>query len=1021
MSLPELSIHRHVLAWMMSGVLVLFGIIGYQGMGVDRFPAVDLPFITVTTALPGASPDVIDESITNLIEEKVNSVPGIDHIQSMSLPNVSIVVIAFELDKNGDVAFNEVQAKINQVIPALPDDADTPMVAKMEFGALPVLWLTVQGDRTLQQLNEYADKVLRKRLENIDGVGEVRIGGERKRTIRVELETQRLAAFDLTIDELLAAFGRAHVRMPGGYLVAGGHEELLKLDLEFHDLDALRDMVVATRDGAPVRLADLGQVVDGLADNRSLARYNAEPAVALGLVKVSGANTVAIVEAVNARLETEIRPNLPDGLRISVAYDDGALILEIVHALQEHLLIGMLLAGVVVWLFLKNFTSTLIVATAIPVSLFGAVAAMYFAGYTFNTLTMLALLLLIGVVVDDAIVVLESIYRQREEGVGDPRQAALRGTQRVVFAVLAATLTLVAIFTPVLFMQGIVARFFESFAVVVVVGVLTSWFVAMTLTPMLCSRYLYISARRGPVVRLLDRAFNALDHTYLALLRLALRFRWSVVLVTLATLVGSSSLLGTLGGSFMPPQDEGRFLITFKTPLGSSIDYSSARLAEIERVLAADPAVAGYFATIGDSAASEVHKGTLIVNLKPRAERDADQTAVMQRIGARLKGIPGVATFTGEVPNMGGDRGEPLQFLITGQDLDQVAQQALALKARLDPLSDRIGPLDLELNLNLPQLETRLDRERISALGLSAQQVATALYVLVGGYDVARFNESEGSSERYEVRMKAAPGQFGQLDDLAKIELRTASGERVGLDDLVQLQQTLGPVQINRYDLQYAAQFYATPIIDLQSASKLVEAEAKEVLHAGYQLRLAGEAEEFKKTAGYIIFAFIAAIVLVYMVLASQFDSFIQPLVLMTAQPLAIIGGITGLWLTGHGLNIYSMLGMLLLMGLVAKNSILLIDLTNQRRAEGDAIDAALLHACPVRMRPVLMTSLTVVLSLLPAALGIGAGADSNAPLAVAVIGGMVSSTLLTLVVVPSVYSLVEHGVARLRRVWTHT
>ncbi|PZP54949.1 MAG: AcrB/AcrD/AcrF family protein, partial [Azospira oryzae] len=449
MTLPELSIRRYVLAFMLNAVIVLFGVIAYQRIGVDRFPYVEFPVVSVTTTLRGGNPEIIDASITNLIETAVNSVPGIEHVQSSSSPGVSIVAITFSLEKDVDVAFNEVQAKVNQVLRQLPEEADPPVVAKVETNSNPIMWLALQGDRTQQQLNLYAANVLKKQLENIDGVGEVRLGGRRNRNIRIEVDPQSLAAFGVTVQDVLGALKREHIQFPGGFLVQNRVENLVKLDLEYHQPQALGQIVVAYRDGAPIRLKDVATIVDGLEDYRQLARFNGEPTVGLGIVKIANANTVAIVDEVKRRLETEIIPALPPGMKISIASNDALFIQEMVDALKGHLIEGTLLAAAIVWLFLRSIRSTLIIATAIPVSLMGAIAVMYFFGYTFNTLTLLALLLLIGVVVDDAIVVLENIYRHREEIDPDPMRAAVKGANQVFFAVMAATLSLVSIFAPV--------------------------------------------------------------------------------------------------------------------------------------------------------------------------------------------------------------------------------------------------------------------------------------------------------------------------------------------------------------------------------------------------------------------------------------------------------------------------------------------------------------------------------------------------------------------------------------------
>lgn len=1012
MNLPELSIRRHVLAWMLSGVLVLFGLIAYERIGVDRFPYIEFPVISVTTVMPGANPEIVDSSITNILETSVNSVPGIEHIQSSSSPGVSVVAITFELTKDTDVAFNEVQAKVNQVLRQLPKDADPPVVAKVEIGGSPILWLALQGDRTQQQLNQYARTVIKKQLETIDGVGEVRLGGRRDRTIRVELDPARLAAFKVTTQDLLRAFQTEHVQLPGGFLVSRQTEDLIKLDLEFHDVRRLRELLVGYRDSAPVRLGDVAEVRDGLADARQLARFNGRPSVGLGIVKISNANTVAIADEVQRRLREDIVPQLPAGMTLTVATNDAELINVLVDSLREHLLEGTLLAAAVVWLFLKSVRSTLIIATAIPVSLLGAVAVMYLAGYTFNTLTLLALLLLIGVVVDDAIVVLENIFRHRETLGSDAVTAAREGSRQVAFAVIAASLTLVSIFAPVIFLGGIIGRFFQSFGVVVTFGVLVSLLVSLTLTPMLCSRYLRVEQKHGPVHRGLDAAFAALDRGYRGLLSLALGHRWKVVALTVLTVLSSGYFFGAVGKGFVPEEDEGRFIVMLKTPLGSSIDYTRGRLEEVERVLAARPEVASYFTAIGLGQAGQVNQGFAYVRMTPREERELKQYELLPRLGAELAGISGVRAFAAPVPIIGGQRGEPLQFAVRGPDLQRVAEVANRLHARLAAMPE-LGRVDLDLQMDLPQLEPRVDRVRAAGLGLSTQDIAVALQVLAGGYDVAKYNDVPGDGERYDVRLKVRDGVLATPADLSRIHLRSASGEMLRLDSLVDLERTLGPAVISRLDLQYSANFFASPKIPLGSAVTRVRETAAGLLPPGYSVRMLGEAEEFGKTAYYMSFAFGLAMVLVYMVLASQFNSFLQPLIIMLAQPLAIIGGVFALWVTGHTLNIYSMIGLVLLVGLVAKNSILLVDLTNALRAEGRDVDTALREACPIRMRPVLMTSLTVILALLPAALKLGAGGDSNAPLAVAVIGGMVSSTLLTLVVVPAVYSLIERYRAR--------
>ena len=1023
MTLPELSIKRHVLAYMMSGVLVLFGIISYQRLGVDRFPYIEFPVVSITTTQPGANPEIIDAAITNLIENKVNSVPGIQHIQSSSSPGVSTVAITFDLDKNIDVAFNEVQSKVNQVLRLLPKDADSPIVAKVETNAQPIMWLALQGDRTQQQLNLYATNVLKKKLETISGVGEVRLGGRRDRVIRVNLNTARMAALGIVAKDLTEALNKEHLQLPGGFLVGNQTEYLLKLDMEFHHPEDLGGLVVAYREGAPVRLQDFAQVEDGLADYRALARFNGKPAVGMGIVKIANTNTVAIVNTVKERLEKEIIPELPPGMTIQIASNDADFIQQMVDALQEHLLAGTLLAALVVLVFLKSIRSTLIIATAIPVSLLGAIAVMYFFGYTFNSLTLLALLLLIGVVVDDAIVVLENIYRHREKIDPDPVSSAVNGSREVVFAVLAATLSLVAIFAPVMFLGGIIGKFFKSFAVVVTFGVMVSLFVSLTLTPMLCSRYLKVNKEHGKLYLFLDRIFLRIDRFYRRILEMALAHRLKVVFVTIVIVLSSGYFFAYVGKAFVPDEDEGRFLVFIKTPLGSSIEYTDGRVKEVQDVLARHKEIATYFTAIGLGQAGQVNQGIAFVRMVPPEQRKLKQYELLPILRQELSQIPGVRAFASASPIVGGQRGEPLQFVVRGPNLGEVSRLSQQLLGKLsgDP---GMGRVDLDLQLDLPQLTAEIDRTRAASLGISSRDIAEAVNMLTGGLNVAKYNDDPGDGQRYDIRLMAQEGTFRQPSDLNLIYLRGRDGQLVRLDTVASFKQNIGAAVIGRLDLQYAGSFYATPTMPLGAAMDKVNKAAADILPVGYSVKPVGQAEEFGKTVSNMIFAFVLALVLLYMVLASQFNSFLQPVIIMVAQPLAIIGGVMGLWLMGNvfaiqsmTLNIYSMIGLVLLIGLVAKNSILLVDLTNQRRIEGMSIEAALRDACPIRMRPVLMTSLTVILALLPAATGFGAGAETNGPLAVAVIGGMISSTLLTLVVVPSVYSLIENGVKK----WHHS
>ena len=1014
MTLPEFSVKSHVMAFMMSAVLVLFGLIGYQDVGNDRFPDIDFPVISVVTPMPGADPETVDASVTRELERTVNTVPGIDDVESNSVPGVSTVFITFDLDTDIDAAFNEVQANVREAVDSLPEDAEDPIISKVEVDASPIMWLSLRGDRTLQQLSDYAENNVRRQLETISGVGDVLIGGGRDRNIRVELDVAALASERLTVQDLIDNFQMEHFQLPGGFLVSGQREEILKLDLEYDDPDQLGQMILDQRDdGRLVRLEDVAEIRDDLEDKRSLARFNGEPTVGIGVVKIAGTNTLEIIEEVEERLENQIEPQMPEGMEITISSDEGTFIRSMISNLERTLLIAVMLAGLVMWLFLKSLRSTLIIAASIPVSILAVIAVIYFFGYTLNSMTLLAILLLIGVVVDDAIVVLENVYRHREEGQENERQAAITGASQVFFAIIASSLSLVAIFGPVIFLEGVIGQFFESFAVVVVFGIAASTFVALTLIPMLCSRFLYVPKEHGRVYWILENAFRGLDRFYRNLLGLALRHRVLVLLLALAVVLPSFWAAGQLGGDFAPDEDEGQFVVNLRAPLGSNIHYTDRKLAEVESILESQEGVERYFAAIGLGDQGQVNEAISFVRLKDYAERDLSQQEIMAEVQEQLGEIPGVQGFASQPSIVPGQRGEPLQFYLQGPDLDEVAVNARELEDRLAGI-DEMGSVDMDLRLDAPELDVDIDREQARLLGIPSFEVARAVNVLVGGLDVARYSDDFGGGERYDVRLKAREDQFTSIDDLERIQLRAGTGELVRLDQVADFEETLGPASVPRFNLQYGAQFFVDPEASLGEAIDILEDEAADMLPPGYSVEVIGEAREFERTALAILFVFAVAVILVYMVLGSQFNSFIQPIVVMLAMPLAIVGALLGLLITGQTLNIFSMIGMVLLIGVVTKNSILLIDMTNQYRGRwGYSVDEALRTACPIRLRPVLMTSLTLILAMVPAALDTGPGAEGNTSMGVAIIFGMIASTLLTLVVIPCAYSLVENRLAR--------
>ncbi|MGA0448791.1 MAG: efflux RND transporter permease subunit, partial [Methylophilaceae bacterium] len=759
---------------MISFIFILFGYIGYQKIGVDRFPMIEFPVLSVTTTLEGANPEIIDSSITNLIETAVNTVTGIESIKSQSSPGVSVVTITFELDKDIEVAFNEVQSKVSQLSRRLPDDIVPPVVRKVETNASPIMWLGLTGDRTTQQLNLYANNILKKKIETIDGVGEVRLGGRRDRTIRVNLDIEKMAALNVTAEDLKSAFKKEHIQLPGGYLVRNQSEKMFKLDLEFHKVKDLENLVVSYRDKTSIKLKDISDIEDGLTDYRQIARYNFNPSIGLGIIKVANSNTVQIIDKVKEKIDTEIRPNLPPGLNLNISTDDSVFIKEMIKSLIDHIIEGTLLAALVVFLFLQSIRSTLIISAAIPISLFGAIAVMYFFGYTFNSMTLLALILLIGVVVDDAIVVLENIFRhQRIER--NNIEAAIKGSREVVFAVIASSLALISIFAPVIYMDGIIGKFFESFAVVVTVGIIVSLLVSLTLTPMLCSRYLNKQDAKKNYFNFLNSFFEKLEQNYKNTLIWVLKHRLKILLITLLIVLTSGFFFKAAKKEFVPETDESRFTVTFKTPLGSNMDYTVSKLIEVESVIQNyDSDIASVFSSVGLGSRGQVNRGYISIRLKEKGERERSQTEIMALLKKDLASLSGVRAFPAGVSIARGNRSEKLQFTLIGPGIENVSNLADQLNEKLS-LIDGMGNIDLDLQLNLPQMILDIDREKAALFGISATQVAESVSILSNGYDIAKYNDDPGDGQRYEIRVKAKEGSFENIQDLNKIYVRSKS------------------------------------------------------------------------------------------------------------------------------------------------------------------------------------------------------------------------------------------------------
>ena len=1014
MSLPEVSVRRFVFAVMINLVIVLFGLISVNRISIDRSPDIDFSLISVTTILPGANPDVVDSSVTNIIESSVNSIPGIDDVRSRSAPGVSNVFIQFLLEKDLDVAFNEVQSKVGQINSQLPDDAETPIISKIETGEIPIIWLALRGNRTLQDLSVYAKNTVKRKLETINGVGSVVIGGEQERNIRVNLDFDRMSAFGITVQDIVMAFKNEHIKLPGGFLIDNSKEDLLKLDLESHNVEEIENIIVTYDQNRAIKLKDIAEVKDDVKDLRSMGRFNGDPSIGIGVTKIRGENTVEIIEKVKTKIKSDIEPTLPAGMTLDIGTDDSSYIYELISGLGQNIFIGFIVASLIVLLFLRSYSSMAIVSITIPVSLFGAVFIMYAFGLTLNTMTMLALLLLIGIVVDDAIVVLENAQRNLNEDTPEERiRASIIGANEVFLPIVSSTLVLVALFTVVFFMEGIAARFFRSFGVVVSTGVLVSTFVALTLTPTLASKFLKTKKESNRIFDGFNQRFNAIENRYREMIEWSLSEKKKVLSYASFFIVLSFIGFTQLSGGFFPEEDEGQFTITVKTPVGTGIDYTNDRLSLVERLLEEYEDIESYFTIMGSGIESQaVNIGVIYVRLMPSNVRSFKQYELIPILRERLNKIPGIKAFPAPMSFASGTRGEAMQFTVSGPDLNILNE---SINVFLNKLAEtpELGDVVSSIELNLPQVSLEINRELASEMGLSTRLIAEAANIFAGGIDVARFNDAIGDGERYKVRLK---GEYDMsVDDLDKIYLRTPSKELVRLDTVAKFKETVGPSEITRLDRMYSAYFYSDPTTSLSNAIQLIEDAAADTLPVGYEVGFFARAKEFKRTSNQMLFAFLTGLILVYMVLASQFNSFRQPLIVMISQPLAVIGGTLGIWIVGSDLNIFSMTGLVLLTGLVAKNSILLIDRTNQEREKGLDIDEALLSACPRRLRPILMTSLTLILAMMMPALGIGSGVELSQPLAIAIVGGMISSTFLTLVIIPIVYSSAEKRKQRKR------
>lgn len=1013
MNLSEIAIRRPIFTLMLMLALVIFGVLGYQTLPVNLLPSLDVPIVTVITVLPGASPEVMESDVTDVLESAVNTIEGIKSLTSYSGQGISQITVTFTLEREINIAAQDVRDKVSGAVGQLPLDVEAPIVQKLDINSQPMLWFAVSGldDRSL---SDYADQIIKPKLQSVEGVGNIFMGGFRERMVRIWIDRDRLAAHDLSVTDVITALGRENLELPGG-IIEGENTELAVRNLGlFETIEEFNQMIVATVDGQPIRLDDVGYAVDGIADERGLGRYNLEPTLGLGVAPRSGANLVDVNRGAIERM-AELEAEFPEGLTWDIAFDGAEYVEKSIANVQFDIAYGAILAILVVFAFLRSWRSTFIVSLAIPTSLIATFGFMRVFGFSLNNMTTLALALSVGVVIDDAIVVLENIFRHQEEG-EEPFEAARKGTKEIALAAMAATFSIAAVFLPVAYMKGMIGQFLFEFGVSVSVAILVSLFVALTLTPMLCSRMLRVKPKHGHLYQVLERGFQRLEGAYERSLTAVLRHKWTtMILATLILVAALVLLVPAIGGEFAPPEDMSMFMVSVEGPVGISLPAMDRAMQKVERIVLSQPEVRSGFAAIDLEERGQVNSGIMFCRLVKPNQRDQTQTEIVSRLRKELASVTEVAARVVEFSfyNVSSEGAEwAVSYSIRGPELDELDRIGQRVADRLKA-TDGFVDVDTNLDLEQPQLFVRVDRERAHDLGLDTATVFETVYALIAGREVGSFT-SEG--KRHDVRIKVLPSQARQPSDIGGLMVRTPSGDMVRLDSVVEVSNGVGPIAITRTDRQRSVLLTANlEGLALDRALEITDGILDEELPEGYRARRSGQAEEFAETGQAIGFALILAVLIVYMLLASQFDSMLHPFTIMFALPPAMVGALLALWLTGDTLNIMSVIGIILLFGLVTKNSILLVDLTIQKQEAGLDREAALMEACPIRLRPILMTAVSMIFGVLPVALALGEGGEARAPMAIATAGGMTTSTLLTLFVVPCVYSLVDQATSWLR------
>ena len=1004
MKITEVCVKKPVLAWMMMAATIVFGLVAGTRIGISQFPDVDFPTISVNVSWPGAAPEVVENDIVERMEEALVQVEGIKTISSSSRMGNASITLEMELSRNVDLAMQDVQAKVSQAQRSLPRDVDPPTISKSNPEDQPIMMISLAGAVPPRVLADYIQYSLREKLQTIPGMGEISLMGVQDRNVRVWLDATKLDEKGLTVRDVISALQREHIELPAGRLETPGREVNVRVLGEAIDLETLRKIVVRETNGSPIYIGDVSLVEDGFDDTRRIARVNGVPAQGLSIKKQRGSNAVAVAKSVRAALAA-FQKTLPEGITVNIAFDSTKFIEESVREIEFEILLSVLLTAFVCWLFLGSFSSTLNVVLAIPMSLLGTVAIIYFLGFTFNTFTLLAMALAVGIVVDDAIMVMENIFRHRESGEGLV-QAALGGTQEIAFAALAATLAVVAIFVPVVFVKGIIGRFFLQFGITLCLAVLLSYVEAVTLAPARCSQFLRTSREgRSRIGLLVDRGFRGLEGFYARVLGRSLKRPGLILLGALALFAVAILILTSMPSEFVPSQDLSRMVIRVQTAAGADITETSKLMQRAEDLVAQRPEVVQIFMYVGMGGASS---GNMNVTLVPPNERRLSVAELSTIVRRELNAVPGIRAVIQDLSQQGltAQRGFPVEFSVRGSDWEKLITYSQDIMEKLRE-SGIVQDLDSDYRIGQPELRVQPDRAMASDVGVTIDEVATTLNALVGGVRVGKYSSG---GRRIDVRLKLLAAQRSRPEDIARLKVRTRSGQLIPLSSLVTYDEQPALQAITRKDRERAISMFANvaPRHSQDEAIRYVEGLAKD-LPFGYRIVLGGASVAFRESMGSLLFAMLLGIGIAYMILASQFNSYKDPVTIITILPLSIAGAAIALLLAGQSLNIFSMIGLLLLMGIVKKNSIILVDYANAFKVQGFSARDSMQKAGPIRLRPILMTATATMMAAIPPALGLGSGSEIRVPMAIGVIGGLVLSTILSLVVVPAFYVIADN------------